>query len=161
MDFDAYYLKALRYLQIRSRSEKEIRDYFKKKKVDGQMIDLVIVKLQEQKFLNDEEFAKMWIRSRTDFKPKGERLIRLELQQKGVDKDIIDSAFLAFDSTQEENNEEKRDELSLAKEILEKKRKKFEPMERGERFNKAGSLLARRGFNLDTIKKAIEEVFGK
>lgn len=172
MNLDTYYLLALRYLNIRFRSEKEIRDYLKKKlfkkgqdekvKEDiEQLIDLIIHKLKQQKFLNDEEFATMWIRSRTDFKPKGERLIRLELKQKGVTKDIIDAAFLAFDSAQVDNNEGKRDELSLAKEILEKKRKKFEPMERQERFNKAGSLLARRGFDLDEIKKAIEEVFGK
>lgn len=182
MEFDTYYLLALRYLNIRFRSEKEIRDYLKKKlsrhsgkqsasRIDSgqarmtdevmQLIDLVVHKLKQQKFLNDEEFAKMWIRSRTEFKPKGKRLIRLELQQKGVSKEIIDKAFEAFEAARAENNEGKRDELSLAKEILEKKRKKFEPMERQERFNKAGSLLARRGFDLDVIKKAIEEVFGK
>lgn len=191
-NFDTFYLLALRYLHIRFRSEKEIRDYLKKKinprhprpdrgsnQMDSrlrendeskdeiaQTIDLVIHKLKQQKFLNDEEFAKMWIRSRTEFKPKGERLIRLELQQKGVAKDIVDKAFEAFDSAplgnpQGEQTEKKRDELTLAKEILEKKRKKFEVMERQERFNKAGSLLARRGFNLDEIKKAIEDVFGK
>lgn len=154
MDFDFYYKKALKYLGIRSRSEKEIRDYFKKKHIDPQMVDLVTHKLRQQKFINDEEFARMWIRSRTEFKPKGERLIRLELQQKGISKDIIDKAF-------EPEDDEGRDELLLAKDILERKRKKFEPMEKQERFNKAGSLLARRGFNLDEIKKAIEEVFGK
>lgn len=172
MEFDTYYLLALRYLNIRSRSEKEIRDYLKKKtqkyiKDDisknqaEQMIDLIVHKLKQQKFLNDEEFAKMWIRSRTEFKPKGQRLIRLELQQKGVSKEIIDKAFEVFDAEQAENKEGKRDELQLAKDILEKKRKKFEPMEKQERFNKAGSLLARRGFDLDTIKTAIDEVFGK
>jgi regulatory protein len=171
-DFDIYYLLALRYLNIRFRSEKEIRDYLRKKlfkkgqdekiKEDiEQLIDLIIHKLKQQKFLNDEEFAKMWIRSRTDFKPKGERLIRLELRQKGINKEIIDKAFQAFDVAQLDNNEEKRDELSLAKAILEKKRKKFEPMERQERFNKAGNLLARRGFDLDEIKAAIDAVFGK
>lgn len=150
MDFDAYYLKALKYLQYRPRSEKEIRDYLRKKKVNEQHVVLIIEKLKQQKFLNDEEFAKMWIRSRTEFKPKGWRLIKLELQQKGISEEIMKNL-----------GEETRDELRLAKEILEKKRKKFEPMNRQERFNKAGSLLARRGFDLDKIRKAIEEVFGK
>lgn len=194
MDFDTLYLLALRYLNIRFRSEKEIRDYLKKRlsrhsgkqsasrinegpwtpfdftqgksQDDGsddaeQMIDLIVRKLKQQKFLNDEEFATMWIRSRTEFKPKGQRLIRLELQQKGVSKEIVDKAFEAFGAMQKEENGEERDELSLAKEILEKKRKKFEPMDKQERFNKAGSLLARRGFGLDIIKAAIDEVFGK
>lgn len=172
MDFDTFYLLALRYLNIRFRSEKEIRDYLRKKlakriKDDkekdetAQLIDLIIHKLKQQKFLNDEEFAIMWIRSRTAFKPKGQRLIRLELQQKGVSKEIIDKAFQAFNSIQKEEKGEERDELSLAKDILDKKRKKFEPMDKQERFNKAGSLLARRGFDLDIIKAAIDEIFGK
>lgn len=168
MDFDTYYLLALRYVTIRFRSEKEIRDYLKKKlkKVPDQsqmeqLIDLVVHRLKEQKFLNDTEFAKMWIRSRTEFKPKGERLIRLELLQKGVSKEIIAKAFEAFHTTQKENNETLRDDKILAKALLEKKRKKFEHMERQERFRKAGSFLARRGFDLDIIKAAIEEVFEK
>lgn len=157
MDFDTYYLAALRYLQIRPRSEKEIRDYFKKKKVNEQMVDLVVVKLKEQKFLNDEAFAAMWVRSRTEFKPKGWRLIKLELKQKGISEEIIKN----LEARSKDLGEDKRDELTLAKDILERKRKKFEAMDRGERFRKAGSLLARRGFALDDIKKAIEEVFGK
>lgn len=167
-EFDTYYLLALRYLNIRFRSEKEIRDYLRKKILKRvqddavtieaeQLIDLIVHKLKQQKFLNDEEFAKMWIRSRTEFKPKGWRLIKLELKQKGISDEIIKNQELRIKN----EGEEKRDELSLAKEILEKKRKKFEPMERQERFTKAGSLLARRGFDLDVIKKAIEEVFEK
>ncbi len=185
MEFNSYYLLALRYLTIRPRSEKEMRDYLSRHSgkrsasriKDGswtspstmssgqngqddninQMVDLVIHKLKEQKFLNDEEFARMWVRSRTDFKPKGWRLIKLELKQKGISEEILERLAQGMKSKEAS----KRDELALAKEILERKRKKFEPMERQERFMKAGSLLARRGFNLDDIKKAIEEVFGK
>src|SRR5579872_3889228 len=154
MDFDAYYLKALKFLTIRPRSEKEIRDYLQKQKANEQLVDVILNKLKEQKFLNDEEFARLWVRSRTEFKPKGWHLIQLELKQKGISQDIIKN----LESRIKNQGEEKRNELSLAIEILEKKRKKFEPMDKRERFNKAGSLLARRGFDLDTIKKAINEL---
>src|SRR5260221_11416956 len=159
---DTLYLLALKYLNYRQRSEKEIKDYLQKKLTkrhseldsDSQnIIFLVIARLKKQKFLNDEEFAKMWIRSRKSFRPKGERLIRLELKQKGITKEIIDSVF--------ENNEDQKSDLELAKELLEKKRKKFEPLGRQERFNKAGAFLARRGFDLDVIKKVIDQIFEK
>jgi SOS response regulatory protein OraA/RecX len=103
----------------------------------------------------------MWVRSRTQFKPKGERLIRFELQEKGIHREIIDAVFqsIALDLTGDTGMT--RNELALAIEILEKKKKKFSPMERQERFHKAGGLLVRKGFSLSTIKKAIEEVFGK
>lgn len=166
MDFDSLYLRVLKYLNFRPRSEKEIRDYLKKQLKESQgsdesIVDLIVHKLKQQRFLNDKEFARMWIRSRTEFKPKGERLIRLELQQKGIGKDIIDKALVSFDEDQDLHSEAVRDDKVLAKELLEKKRKKYEGMGRQERFNKAGSMLARRGFDLDDIKWAIDQVFGK
>ena len=169
---DALYTRVLQYLNIRPRSEKEIRDYIakqlKKPKVAkyiqedfGLLTNRLITRLKQARFLNDLDFALWFIRSRTTFKPKGKRLISLELLQKGISKDLIEEAFVAFDRDQVGHAEQKRDEGLLATELLEKKRKKYEGMERQERFNKAGSMLARRGFDLDTIRQAIDSVFGK
>ena len=166
MDLDSLYLRVLKFLNFRPRSEKEIRDYLKKKiekfpDSDSSVIDLIVHKLKQQKFLNDAEFAKMWIRSRTEYKPKGERFIRMELKQKGIDKELIDVAFSEYDKDQQRVQAEGRSETSLAIAILDRKRRKYEHMEVRERFNKAGSMLARRGFDLDSIKAAIDVVFGK
>ena len=169
---DALYTRILQYLNIRPRSEKEIREYISKQLAKPKVAkyiqeDFVVLtnrlieRLKQAKFLNDLEFSLWFIRSRTTFKPKGKRLISLELQQKGISKDLIEQAFVTFDSTQETYGEKVRDEVSLAKELLEKKRRRYEHMERQERFNKAGSMLARRGFNLDTIRLAIDAVFEK
>ena len=169
---DALYTRVLQYLNIRPRSEKEIRDYIKKQLIKPKVAKYIqedfrvltnrlVDRLKSAKFLDDLQFALWFIRSRTTFKPKGKRLITLELQQKGLSKDIIVQAFIAYDADQVEHAEEERDEVSLAKQLLEKKRKKYEAMDRQERFNKAGSMLARRGFDLDTIKQAIDAVFGK
>lgn len=159
MDFDTLYTKTLKYLNYRPRSEKEIRDYLAKKlsviaNPDLSMIDVIIHKLKAQKFLNDLEFARMWVRSRTSYKPKGERLIRMELKQKGISQDIIDEVFMSSEVRMS-------NDLELAVEMLTKKKKKYEGMERQERFNKAGSMLARRGYDLDVIRKAIDQVFEK
>lgn len=192
---DILYTRVLQYLNIRPRSEKEIRDYVAKQlakpKVakllarhtdqgealelikkdypaqhhlfqdDNSLTDRIINRLKAAKFLDDLQFALWFIRSRTTFKPKGRRLISLELQQKGIAKELIEQAFIAYDADQRDHQEEERDEVTLAKQLLEKKRKKYEVMQRQERFNKAGSMLARRGFDLDTIKQAIDAVFGK
>ncbi|HSD98697.1 MAG TPA: regulatory protein RecX [Patescibacteria group bacterium] len=163
---DKLYLLVLKFLSFRPRSEKEVRDYLKKKQqkfldINSSSIDLLIYTLKQQKFLNDRDFAKMWIRSRTEYKPKGERLIRMELQQKGISKDLINEAFEEYKKEQEDSQSEGRDEFLLAKGLLERKRRKYEHLEDRERFSKAGSMLARRGFDLDTIKAAIDSCFGK
>ena len=199
---DALYTRVLQYLNIRPRSEKEVRDYIAKQlakpkvrklferhferseesqskakdpwtslrfaqvmaletqahRDDTSIADRLVARLKSAKFLDDLQFTLWFIRSRTTFKPKGRRLITLELQQKGIKKELIDEAFIEFDKDQIDHAEEKRDEVALAKELLEKKRKRFETMDRQERFNKAGSMLARRGFDLDTIKKAFQEM---
>lgn len=157
-DIEALFLATLKYLSYRPRSEKEIHDYLKKKLVrfaalNESVIELIITRLKKQKFLDDLEFAKMWVRSRTQFKPKGIRLIKLELKQKGISPEIINSVL---SDIFKENTE-----LNLVLEILERKKKKYLGMDKQERFTKAGQMLARRGFDLDTIKHAIDQIFGK
>src|SRR5690348_9673780 len=113
---DALYLRVLKFLNFRPRSEKEVKDYLQKKikkfpNIDSSVIDVIIHKLKQQKFLNDEEFAKMWVRSRTDYKPKGKYLVRLELIKKGISKDIIDQVL-------ESKQERAKSEEDLAIEVL-------------------------------------------
>lgn len=147
--FEKYYTLALRYLQIRPRSEKEIVDYLRKKKITEAIILRVIAKLKEQKFLNDELFAKMWIESRNRSKPRSMWLLSRELQQKGVAKIIIDQVL----ETQGEQTD-----LALAKEAIERRIGKYKTLPRQEIYQKVGGFLARRGFNWETSKHAIDEV---
>lgn len=173
------YLLVLKFLNFRPRSEKEVRDYLKKAiarrpgkferthvrpgndsgqarmtEDDRSVIDVIIHKLKQQRFLNDEEFAKWLVRSRTDYKPKGKYLVRLELIKKGIAKEIVEQIL-------ESKEHRAKSEEELAREVLKIKKKKYDQMEPQERFAKAGSMLARRGFGLDVIKQAIDEVFGK
>src|SRR3954470_21375392 len=93
-DHKQKYLALLyRYLTIRNRSEKEIRDYLTKKQAEPQVIESLIALLYEQKFLNDEAFARAWVRSRARFRPRGKRVLIMELNQKGIDKELIEKVL--------------------------------------------------------------------
>lgn len=167
-DFDRLYNKALRYLSYRPRSEREVKDYLKIKNHPSTslrtniknltlVIDKVIQKLKERKFINDEEFARWWIEQRSKFKPQGVRLTELELRQKGIDKELIDrlihnSEFII------------QNDLEQAKKLVEKKMGRFRNkfgMTREGIYQKLGRYLASKGFDWDTIKKAIDEVLNK
>lgn len=174
------FAKALRYLSYRPRSEKEIREYLVKKslqrhpgkrsasRIDSgvvadaspqndeeykKIIDVVIIKLKELRFLNDREFAAMWVRSRTEYKPKSKGLIKIELRQKGIAREIIEEVL--------QSRTEEHSDKALAGKLLEKRKKRYEGMEKQERYQKAGGFLARKGFSYDIIKAAIDEVFEK
>src|SRR5690349_10091607 len=92
--FDSIYNRTLKFLSFRPRSEKEVLDYLTKPRFgkygkrepysDEKTADIIIKKLKEYRFINDLEFAKWFIENRK----KGSRLIKVELSQKGIDKNI-------------------------------------------------------------------------
>jgi regulatory protein len=149
---EKFYNFALRFLSYRPRSEKEIRDKLRTKQIGPQIIEKIIFKLKEKKFINDEEFARMWIENRNRFKPRSMRLIKLELKQKGISRDLIEKLV---------DNSSEDDDLKQAKKLAEKKIDKFRKLSKQEIYQKLGRYLAAKGFSWDTIKKAIDETLSK
>jgi regulatory protein len=80
-------------LKFRLRSENELIQRLKVKKIPEAVIKEIISFLKEKKFIDDNVFAKAWINSRLR-KPLGLRRIRQELRQKGVGKEIIEAQSL-------------------------------------------------------------------
>lgn len=163
---DRFYNLALRFLSYRPRSEKEIREKLKSKSSfakasEGQgkfileVIDKVIQKLKEKKFINDEEFARMFVGNRLRFRPRSLRLIKLELKQKGISPEIISNSILSEAEGLISNDEDS------AKMLVEKRIGRFKGLDKQKIYEKLGRFLASKGFSWDTIKKAIDEVLGK
>jgi len=149
--FEKFLQKCYRFLSLRNRSEKEIRDYLKKKTAKYKLsepkniIDKVVTALKEEKLIDDKNFITWWVDQRSYFKPKGLFVLKQELLQKGINRDLIDQYF-------EEN---KIDELSLAKIALQKKVKVLKELKKEERYQKAISFLVRRGFSFETANKVV------
>lgn len=153
--YGRYYNLTLRFLSFRPRSKKEVSDYLKRKKADPLLINKIINKLEEYNFINDEEFAKWWIEQRTVFKPRSSRLIKMELRQKGISNEIIESEIFSSEAGLIFN------EIERAKKIVESKIYKYKGLPRQEIFRKLGGLLVRRGFSYDVIKQSIDEILTK
>src|SRR3990167_10976387 len=166
-DFEKFYNLALSFLSYRPRSEKEVRDYLKRKTQNAKRkttvqnskldtaeieieIDRVIQKLKGQKLINDEEFAGMFLENRLRFKPRSSRLIRLELKQKGIDPETISNLQLTIDN-----------DFESARKLVEKKIGRLEGLPKKEIYQKLGRYLASKGFDWDTIKKSIDAVLDK
>ena len=137
--------KLIRFVMVRPRSEKEVMDYFKRKKVHESMHEKLVEKLKHLELLDDAKFAKWWIDQRIEFKSKSKRVIQIELRQKGIDKNIIDDAF----------GETVIDEEKMAKEVLAKKMYKWKNLEPREARQKMSQYLAGKGFSWDVIEKVI------
>lgn len=159
-EFEKYLNKAYHFLSYRPRSEKEIRDKLSQKKAPQEIIERVISSLLEHKFLDDEKFAGWFIENRLRFNPKGLRIIKMELKQKGIAAEIIDEAIDSLSKSEDESNVPSSD-LESAKILVEKKLPKYIGLEKQIIYQKLGAYLARRGFDWGVIKKSIDDALEK
>ena len=145
---------ATNFLSYRPRSEKETKDYLTKKisqkenithiqAKDSPLISQIITKLKKYRYLNDFEFAKWWVDSRTRSRPKGPVLIKFELKRKGIEDNIVQKALSKV-----------QDEGELAKHALQKKLKRWQKLSNFDFKKKVYQYLAARGFSFEAIKEA-------
>lgn len=143
-DFGKNYIRALDLISRRPRSEKEIRDYGFKKKWSAENTARVIARLREKKYLNDENFAQSFVRSRANLKNWSQRRLKMELAKKGISPDLT-AKVLA-------ENVEFDEEISL-KNLIKKKRAHYS----GDQ-QKFANYLIRQGFSFDLVKKNLAEI---
>src|SRR6266540_1727142 len=81
---------AARFLEARSRSVAEVRRRLTGAGYQAGLVEGAIDRMTELGMLDDEMFARAWVESRDRARPRGERAIRAELGQKGVDREVVD-----------------------------------------------------------------------
>ncbi len=140
------YQKSLHFLSFRARSEQEIKRYLQKKAVDDPIITVVIDRLHQQNYLDDTDFARQWVASRSRSKPKGKRALRYELRQKGLTETAIEHAIATVD------------EFDLAWRAAQKALYRWKSLDTTVRHRKITAFLARRGFSYEVISDTIAKV---
>lgn len=153
-----FFSRVLEYISKSPKTEFQIKKYlkelrFKKKnnwykeglEIDWEsIIDDIVLKLKELKYIDDENYARIFVQSRMRVKPRGKSVLISELISKGVSKDIAQMVC----------DEEIEDEYELLKRTFRKKYK-------GRRFDKNDSkmvgFLYRRGFSWDLIEKLSDD----
>ena len=112
--------KVIKYLARREHSRYELYKKLNRKDYNRSNINQILDELEDKDYINDERFARSWIKSRLRLKPRGPRLIKKELAQKGVAKSLQDR--LIFELVSEEKELEMAEKLS--RKWLRKKRDK-------------------------------------
>ena len=100
----------------------------------------VIGKLKGYKYIDDENFSRMFVQSRMKNKPRGKRVLIGELISKGVNKDIAQRIC----------DEEIEDEYELLRDTFVKK---YKNEEFDIKNQKMVNFLLRKGFRWDLIRK--------
>lgn len=142
--------KVLKFAMTRPRSEKEINDYFKRKKIPEVLQKDLFNQLNRFNLLNDLEFASWWINQRISSNRKSKKEIEFELLQKGIKRDTIVEVFSKINFN----------EYELAKKIMEKKISRWIGLDQKQRDFKLSRYLASKGFDwnvIDNVLKYLKE----
>lgn len=142
--------KALSMINIKVRSEQEVRKKLKEMDFQEGIIDKVTERLKELKYLDDHEFSRMWIEDRMKLKPVGRKMLIRDLKNKGVAPEVVDETI----------NEFEINDLDTAVSLLKKKMGKaadaaLNTDDRNKVYNRLYRYLLYRGMDYDTARKAI------
>ena len=136
--------KAVKYIGSNLKTEKQLRDYLKKKEYNPTTIDYVIDKLKEYDYLNDENFAKAYIL--TYSKKYGKLKLKSQLKMKGIKDSVIENLLEDVQS----------DSIDLvAKKYMKNKELTYENLQKLMRF------LYSRGYEFDDINSCVNRLKGE
>ena len=151
MEKDTEFIKAKDYayrlLSYRQRSTEEIKGCLERKGFTPKTIRDTIKYLSEIDYLNDENFAKLWMRSKMQSNPLAFSLLRYQLKRKGIDRQIIEKVVSDFAG--------QYDEYKIARELASSRRPRYKGLEPLKVKRRLYDYLRRRGFSHEVISEAI------
>ncbi|MDB4915703.1 MAG: Regulatory protein recX [Gemmatimonadetes bacterium] len=144
--------RALNMLAFRARSSIELSRSLVRKGDDKAVVDLVIARLKEQGLLDDAVFARAYVRAKVVGAKQSRRRVQGDLGRKGVARDVAAEAIAdVFEN-------ESVDQRAIVEEAARKKLNTMTRLEPLVRRRRLYAFLARRGYDTDDIRRAMEAV---
>ncbi|WP_394942322.1 regulatory protein RecX [Psychromicrobium sp. YIM B11713] len=132
----------LRQLTNSAKTRRQLADKLAERNVPQQVAETVLDRFEELKLIDDAEFARAWVRSRSQTRSLARSALRRELQDKGVAPELVEEALLQV------NDDSER---AAAAELV---RRKLRPgsllsdrAERDKLLRRLVSMLARKGYS--------------
>lgn len=138
------YLGALRYLGIRPRTSSQLQSYLLEKGFEPKVAEEVCQRCVELGYIDDKVFAKQWVDERLRLKQRSPYMLRMELQQRGVDRSIVEDAVSGVS---------KEAELEAARSLIEKKARRLQGPPNPDEERKLLSMLMRKGFSHSIVQQ--------
>ncbi len=140
---------ALRLIKFRMRSKYELQSRLERKRYSQEIIKQVLDLLVDLGYVDDLTFAKAWVNSRLQFKPRSRKLLCYELKKKGIQSSIIERSLAQIDFEKEEQ---------MARELAGKRVLKLKGLPNQTQKRRLSGYLSRRGFSAAILIKIINEL---
>jgi regulatory protein len=148
-EFDGAFHRANHFLGYKPRTSGEVTRKLLMLKYNDETAHEVIEKLTEQNLLDDKRFATQWVEERSSFKPKGKKVLAMELKRKNVDPEIIQQALVNLDSE------------GLALKAAHEYAQKLSEADRVKFKQRISGFLIRRGFEYSDIAPVVAKVWAE
>ena len=142
--------KMAKYCAYQERCVKDVVDKLKTFDLSEKDRQEILNYLIENRFVNDERFAKCFVKGKINQSGWGVNKIRFHLIQKGIAKELIDEALRSFDQ------ETYRQRLV---EVLETKAKTVKAANEFEKKRKLAAYAMQKGFEANLVWEVIKDDF--
>lgn len=139
---------AIKLLSYNSKTEKGMYDSLKKKGYDEALIEKTINYLKDKRYIDDLEYAKLFIKDRTNVNRYGPNRIKFDLLKKGISNEIIESTLVI----------EPDEEYESGYELANKRVKRYEGQDKYAVYRKLGGFLQRKGYSYDVISRILDDI---
>ncbi|MEE8518815.1 MAG: regulatory protein RecX [Dehalococcoidia bacterium] len=135
----------MRSLATRPRSVSQVRERLARR-FDASIVDEAVAGLQADGLLDDAQFAEAWRSSRERLRPRSASMVRRELLQRGVARDIAEEAVSEMDD----------EEAALR--AAQGPARRLAALDRVTFTRRLGGYLARRGFGAGVVLRTVNRL---
>ena len=144
--------RGLAMLASRARSARELRLGLLRKREPEPLVDAAVARLLVTGALNDELFARQFVRSRITRAGFSKRRLQAELARRGVERSAVDAAIA------EVREEEQIDPAETLQRLAARKLRTMSKLDEATRRRRLYAFLARRGYESHEIREALAKI---
>ena len=127
--------------------EQEMRDKMKRWELDGTVQDRIIARLVKERYIDDERYARAFVKDKIRYNKWGRRKVQQALWQKRIDTDIQQRMLDEIDD---------KEYLDVLRPLLKQKRKSIKAANDYELNQKLVRFALGRGFTFDIIRQCMD-----
>ena len=127
--------------------QQEMRDKLKRWGVDADAQDRIVARLVEERFIDDERYARAFVKDKIRYNKWGRRKVQQGLWQKHIDADIQERVLDDVDDSEY---------LAVLRPLLKQKVKSVKAGSDYERTQKLVRFALSRGFTFDLIRQCLD-----
>lgn len=138
-------------LRLRSYSTHEMATHLRRKGFSEPVVADTLDALKALGYLSDEKFAREWIETRLQRRPRSKLVLEKELRRKGLDRTTIERALRTLSA---------EDEHRTALELARRQYARYRTLPRDVAKRRLYEFLLRRGFSYELTRDVLREVTG-